>query len=62
MFWWTCPIPGCGDRMATSLDPRDVERDRDAHLHARHHGTSVTARLLWISHWPATTQHAVVTV
>jgi hypothetical protein len=57
MFWWTCPF--CCDRMATSHDPRDPERDRDAHLRERHAGAHIEARLLWISHWPAAAGHRV---
>ena len=59
MFWWSCPIPGCADRMATSHDPRPGERDRDAHLAHAHPGALVEARLLWISHWPAGVRHVI---
>lgn len=45
--------------MATSHDPRPVERDRDAHLAHNHPGALVEARLLWISHWPAGVRHVV---
>lgn len=49
--WWTCPMFGCGDRMATSPDPRTVERDRDAHLARCHAGASIEPRLLRVSWW-----------
>ena len=45
--------------MATSHDPRPVERDRDAHLANTHPGALVEARLLWISHWPAGVRHVI---
>lgn len=45
--------------MATSHDPRPVERDRDAHLAHAHPGAMVEARLLWISHWPAGVRHVI---
>ena len=51
MFWWTCPVPGCFDRMATATDPRTVERDRDAHLAGQHPGVSVNPSLLHLSYW-----------
>ena len=57
MFWWSCPL--CADRMATSHDPRPVERDRDAHLTHAHPGALVEARLLWISHWPVGVRHVI---
>lgn len=43
MFWWSCPL--CADRMATSHDPRPVERDRDAHLAHSHPGALDNIRI-----------------
>lgn len=58
--WWTCPL--CWDRMAESTDPRNVERDRDAHLATCHAGDSITPRLLIPSHWPVTGEPTTVRV
>ena len=63
MCWWTCPLYGCLDKMADHPDPRRVERDRDAHLRARHPHDVIDPRLLLISHWPqAGTPRTVPTV
>lgn len=49
MTWWTCPL--CFDRMVTQVDPRNVERDRDAHLSHSHADAMIAAPLLIISSW-----------
>ena len=65
--WWTCPVVNpdgsrCFDRMSANVDPRVVERDRDAHLRNRHQGQHVDPALLIISHWHVTGEPAVVPV
>ena len=58
--WWTCTL--CGDRMRESVDPRIVERDRDAHLRKVHPGQRIEPRGLMVSWWSQTGEPVLVQV
>lgn len=58
--WWTCHL--CGDRMAQQTDPRNVERDRDAHLRDRHAGQQIEPRALMVSWWGVAGEERLVRV
>lgn len=64
-YWWRCTViitdgaregTRCGDVMAYSLNPADVERDRDAHLRERHPGATLPGHLMGLAHWPTATE------